>query len=78
MTDHYSNGRIGLGLQNMVSGLCWALGQGLSGMLVPDCEDTLGGGRDALCGVNLAFLRIHFPLSLCPGGFQRITVNFSL
>lgn len=78
MTDHNSSGRMGLGLQNMVHDLCWALGQGFSGMFVPDCADVLARGRDALGGVNLAFLRIHFLLSLCPGGFQRITVDFSL
>lgn len=66
VTDHYSNGRMGLGLQNMLYDLCWTLGQGLSCMFIPDCKDMLGGGWDALCGMNFTFLRINFLLPLCP------------
>lgn len=69
---------LGTAEYSIESMLVWGLGQGLSCMFVPDCEDMLGGGRDALCGVNFAFLRIHFHLSLCLGGFHRITADFSL
>lgn len=79
VTEHYSRDRMAFGTAQygMWSILLWALGQGPSCLFIPDCEDMLGGGGDALRGLNFAFLRITLLLSLCPAGFHRITADFS-
>lgn len=41
MTHHRSSDR--MGFRTAACGV-WALGQGLTSMFVPDCEDVLGGG----------------------------------
>lgn len=75
VTDYYSSGRMGLGLQNMVYDLCWALGQGLSCMFVSDCEDMLGGGRDALWD-ELHFSKDSFSLAIVSWWFSEYHCGF--